>query len=93
MSLPEDPDWDGYIELPGAEVPSTFGGEYRDSEGSVWDSYGIDFGVVKVSGISHKQMAHLAAEIVNHLRLNGHEFEFRETRTSQDQPVTFNFIR
>lgn len=77
------------ISLSGDEAVYTFGGEYEGSyedEGINWAEYGIDFGVCSVHNISPDQMVALACCIVDHLYLNGHRFELRETG-EQDQRV------
>lgn len=67
----------------------TFGGQgWLDSEWYV-DEYGIQLGDVSVHGISSSLMIHLAVAMVNHLRTNGHEFEFVLDPTSQDLPMEF----
>ena len=68
----------------------TFGGEgWLDRDWYV-DEYGIQLGDVSVHGIPSSLMIHLAVEMVNHLRANGHEFEFVADPTSQDLPMRFS---
>ena len=67
----------------------TFGGQgWLDSEWYV-DEYGIQLGDVSVHNIPSSLMIHLAIAMVNHLRTNGHEFEFVPDPTSQDLPMEF----
>lgn len=68
----------------------TFGGQaWLDSDWYV-DEYGIQLGAVSVYEIPSSLMIHLAVEMVNHLRANGHEFEFVADPTSQDLPMKFS---
>ena len=67
----------------------TFGGQgWLDTDWYV-DEYGMQLGDVSISDIPSTLMIHLACEMVNHLRSNGHEFEFVADTTCQDQPVAF----
>lgn len=87
MSFPNDPDWAGYITLDGTEYIGTSGGEY-ESDDLKLDSYEVNFDKVSVMNLTPRQMICLAVEVVNHLMLNGHKFEIRESN-SQDQTHCF----
>lgn len=75
-----------HIELEnGNAFIQTFGGEY-DIDGFGENDYGLTIGDLFVSNIRGKQLAKLAVSAINHLMLNGHEFEFVKTG-EQDLPV------
>ena len=70
----------------------TFGGQvWLDSDWYI-DEYGFQLGDVSIHKVPSSLMIHLACEMVNHLRANGHEFGFVDDPTSQDQPKKFTLI-
>jgi len=66
---------------------STYGGEYTDRD-IEWDEYGIQIGDLSISDIPASAMKILAITMVNHLMLNGHDFEFA-SQHDQDRPIIF----
>jgi hypothetical protein len=72
-----------HVTLDGTESLFTFGGETWEDDWQHAD-YGIDFNKVSVSGLTPNQMTTLACIMVDHLILNGHDFEIRKT-CEQDQ--------
>lgn len=54
------------------------------------DDYGIQIGDLSISGIPSKLMVRLACEMVNHLIINGHQFELKEIN-EQDQKIEFTY--
>lgn len=70
------------VKLDGTEGLGTFGGESSAEDG--WDEYGLDLGKVHVHGLTPAQAIQLACTLVDHLILNGHDFELRKG-THQDQ--------
>lgn len=74
-----------YYSIPDDVRPSTFGGEgyYKDD----FAEYGLDFGVISIFGITPSKFKMLAIEMINHLSLNGHDFEFYH------EPGAGTFIR
>jgi hypothetical protein len=73
-----------HFELTGTEEIKSYGGEF-EGEGIALSHYGLDFGEFTVGDITPKQMENLACEIVNHLLLAGHKFEFKKN-SDQDLP-------
>jgi hypothetical protein len=78
----------GYEELvevfmTGGEHIHTFGGECNDPD-LFLEHYGIDFDTVTIYDLTPNQMVMLAKSIIDHLILNGHQFEIRKTN-EQDQ--------
>jgi hypothetical protein len=63
-----------FLTLDGNEPIRTFGGESWIDDWYHAD-YGIDFPDASISGISPDQFACLAAAIVSHMSVNGHEFQ------------------
>ena len=55
----------------------TFGGEIHDDMG-IWDAYGIQLGDLTIHDLQSPQMIELGVTIINHLIVNGHNFEFSD---------------
>ena len=68
----------------------TLGGQGWLADDWYVDEYGIQLGDISVHEMPSSLMIHLAVAMVNHLRANGHEFEFVADPTSQDLPMTFS---
>jgi hypothetical protein len=71
------------ILMQGDERIYTFGGECSYPDFTM-DEYGIDFGRGVVCGLTSRQMLMLVKSAVDHLILNGHKFQIKETN-EQDQ--------
>ena len=68
---------------------ATSGGEgWIDNEHC--DDYCIQFGDVSLNGIRGEDLARLCEEAINHLRLNGHVFEWHNVHC-QDQPRVLRY--
>lgn len=78
----EEIDNEKNVHLDGSEILLTFGGESGDEFGG--DEYGIDFEKCVIQGLTPSQMNSLARCMINHLSVNGHEFEFKSG--DQDRP-------
>jgi len=63
------------IDIEGQAFRESHGGCFTDECGTV-DDFGIVFGDVSISGIKTVDLAKMAVEVVNHLIINGVEFEF-----------------
>lgn len=74
-----------FVKLDGNEGIYSSGGECW-IDGHDFSGYNIDFEKVAVCDLSPQQMIQLACVVVDHLYLNGHRFELRET-VEQDQRV------
>lgn len=70
------------------EFSSSFGGEFY-LEDELIDEYGIQLGDISIHNINSALLSQLACQVVNHLRLNGHDFEFVPDPDCQDQPIRF----
>jgi len=67
-----------------------FGGESWIDD-IYFDDYGIQIGDLSISDLSSEAMKELAQQIVNHLLLNGHKAEIRETgEQDQKEELIFN---
>ena len=58
----------------------TYGGEQWLSEHWELKEYGINIGDISIDGITPEQMVSLACEMVNHLAVNGHDFELANSQ-------------
>lgn len=56
----------------------TFGGEFWDDDFHFQD-YGIALGDLTITSLSPETMKKLGVEIINHLIINGHRFEIRNS--------------
>jgi len=63
------------IDIDGKRFIGTYGGCFHDESGP-FDDYGFQFGDLSISGIKEKDAVSLAVELMNHLNVNGVEFEF-----------------
>lgn len=70
------------IDLSGATVFQTFGGECWILD-QYDDYYGIQLGNVSFCGIKSQFLAGLAVEAINHLIVNGHDFEFSKSHNGR----------